>query len=66
MKFIVTTKQYEFAHNKRPRGTGAWAFYFDSHEDIWFAPGMLTYAEALKKAKEEAAKRKATVITVAS
>jgi hypothetical protein len=43
MKSHIETRQYEFAHGRKPRGTGHWAFHPNfgvdscSPEIFWFA-----------------------------
>jgi hypothetical protein len=33
MRPTFSSTQYEFAHGKKPRGFGAWAFFFDRNAD---------------------------------
>ena len=65
MKTQVNTRPYEFAHGKKPRGFGSWAFTFDNDETPWWAPTS-TYGDAIKAARAEAAKRNARDVTVCS
>jgi hypothetical protein len=51
-----STRDFEFAHGKKPTGLGYWAFIFDGNrsvEPFWFY-GKYSAAKvaALKKAKE--------------
>jgi hypothetical protein len=65
------TRDYELAHGCKPRGEDSWAFFFDARPDrrtfnkAWFADGFLTYGEAKKQARDEAARRRATRVYVA-
>ena len=47
MTIEIETRAYEFAHGKKPRGIGHWAFdltnQHDRTETIW-APGQMTSA----------------------
>jgi len=66
-KPTVSTARYEFAHGKKPRGTGMWAFFFgqnDSVEDAFWHRG--TYAEAKAAAVAEASKRGFSRVSVGS
>lgn len=64
MTVEVGTSQYEFAHGKRPRGRGQWAFIMCGQ--TMFAPGgQQTYAEAKKWAQHAAAEFKASRVEVA-
>jgi hypothetical protein len=37
MSIEISTTEYEFAHGKKPRGSGQWAFFFDRNpEPMWF------------------------------
>ena len=66
MKTEVHTRHYEFAHGKKPRGYGSWAFTFgDDDADMWWAPAS-TYGDAVKAARAEAKKRNARDVTVMS
>jgi hypothetical protein len=63
----VNVAPYAHSHGKPPRGRGYWAFAFDGKndiDDVWFAPGNLTYAEAKKAALAQAKKIKAKTISV--
>lgn len=65
MAIRINTTEFEFAHGRKPRGRGSWAFCFgSSDEPVWapggdgfFAGGALTYGEAAKWARVEAARR---------
>jgi len=62
---IVRTEQYEFAHGKKPRGYGAWAFMINGQLKSFVG----VYGEALKMAKlfaRERLKDRNAVITVQS
>jgi len=65
----IETRQFEFAHGKKPRGIGQWAFRFNgpnSKTTSEFAPGNLSYAEAKKWALRRAKEFGAYRITVLS
>lgn len=71
--FQVITTNYKFVHGKEPRGVGQWAFGLTNKGggmkviddvDIWWAPGMRKFSDALKAAKIEAKRRGASVIYV--
>ena len=47
---IISTESYEFAHGKRPRGYGLWAFKING--SLEFFQG--TYGNTVKMAKEYA------------
>jgi hypothetical protein len=52
LKFVDTT-EYEFAHGKKPRGYGRWAFLMACNKmDVVFYTGK--YRDCLKKAKAKA------------
>ena len=54
MKHRIETSSFEFAHGKKPRGTGCWAFDFhkaDRSVETRFAPGMVSFADARKWAE---------------
>lgn len=63
MKPRVETRRYESTHGHKPRGRGQWAFFLG--EQLWFAPGCLSYGEARKRALQQAGQVEATVVTVA-
>jgi hypothetical protein len=67
MTVYVNTREYEFAHGKRPRGEGGWAFFFNPRAEVgtacWFTG---TYAEARKAAVAEAKRRGAPEVWVGS
>lgn len=51
----VETSGYEFAHGKKPRGRGGWAFAVDGNDDLdalLWTQG--TYGEAVREAKAKA------------
>jgi hypothetical protein len=56
MAVHFSTRDFEFAHGKKPKGLGNWAFFFDGNRSVapfWFY-GMYSSAKvaALKKARE--------------
>jgi hypothetical protein len=56
MKIEVDTSEFEFAHGKKPRGRGGWAFGFTRRatlEDLYWTHNA-TYSEATKLAKAKA------------
>lgn len=58
MRVEFNTTTYEFAHGRKPRGDGMWAFFFNGESNaansFWHSG---TYAAAKEAAKQEAAKR---------
>jgi hypothetical protein len=61
----VSTTQYEFAHGRRPRGRGDWAFFFDgSSEPFWVCD--VSYSEARQHAVRVARDRQVCRVEVAS
>ena len=65
----IETRQFEFAHGKKPRGVGQWAFRFNgpnSNASTEFAPGTLSYAEGKKWARLRAKELRAYSVTVLS
>lgn len=66
----VSTRLYERAHCKAPRGKGQWAFSIgttDAYDDVtkaWWTDGARTYTQAVNEAKAEAQRRGAKVIYV--
>lgn len=58
----VDTSSYKRTHMKEPRGEGMWAFEIKGK--TVFTPGSMNYSDAVKWAKEEAAKEKASLIKV--
>lgn len=64
MTVEVSTSQYEFAHGKKPRGRGHWAFIIAGQ--TMFAPGgQQTYADAKKWAVIAAGEFKQSRVVVA-
>ena len=65
----VSTATFEFAHGRKPRGTGSWAFYFDGDDSLdamfWASP-YGTYSAAKRQAVAEAKRRGASSVAVAS
>ena len=57
-KVRVSTREFEWAHGRKPKGTGNWAFHFKNdagttvHTEFWF--GQFTFARrcAVDAAKE--------------
>jgi len=59
----VSTTEYEFAHGKKPRGYGRWAFLLACNkQDIVFYTGK--YSDCLKQAKAQAKSCGYTAIAV--
>jgi hypothetical protein len=64
----ISTENYEFAHGKKPRGTGMWAFDF-RRNGAWtteFAPLSWTYSQAASWARLEGRRMGADYIQAAS
>lgn len=61
-KTEVRTEQFEFAHGRRPRGRGIWAFRLTGRPDPFWATG--TYTDAKRAAQDEAARIGATRVEV--
>lgn len=64
----IQTENYVFAHGKKPRGVGMWAFDF-GRAGAWtteFAPHQMAYSEAAAWAKKFAKQLGATRVSVAS
>ena len=57
----VHTRIYEFAHGRKPRGTGGWIFCNSPYPDRVYSPTFLqfigTYTHAKQMAVAEAARR---------
>jgi hypothetical protein len=69
MTVEFNTRDYEFSHGRKPRGTGTWAFFFGNRTerpiaDAWWAEGTVTYGEAKKQAAAEARRRNVSVVYV--
>lgn len=66
-----SSRYYQLAHGKAPRGYGSWAFYFDASaatapsDQAWWAPAGM-FGEAKRAAVAEAKRRGASRIEVAS
>jgi hypothetical protein len=58
----IDTTPYRTTHAKEPKGNGKWAFEING--ETVFVPNAMSYADALKWAKEEATKAKAVKIKV--
>lgn len=56
---------YEFAHGRKPRGVGYWAFFSNDKKGTTFWH-FGSYTDAKKAAVEDAKKNGATVIKVGS
>jgi hypothetical protein len=61
----VSTAQYEFAHGRKPRGTGDWAFFFDGDRAPFWVVGV-SFTEARKHAVTVAAERGVSRVEVGS
>jgi hypothetical protein len=68
MNVEVNTREYEFAHGRRPSGRGSWAFSFCRNETdtakLFWVNGL--YREAKKQAVQEAKRRGALEVVVCS
>jgi hypothetical protein len=64
MTVDVSTTNYEFAHGKKPRGYGYWAFYFGSDPEPHFYTG--SYGEAKKAAVADAVAKGHPFVAVGS
>ena len=65
---MVSTREYEGSHGRKPRGFGHWAFWMgrdtsDIDKAMWFS-GM--YTDAVRQAKQKAQELGVSVITVGS
>ena len=58
------TTGYEFAHGRKPRGYGTWAFDFGRGAE--FIPGSMTYGDARKAATAIAKERGVAHVEVCS
>jgi hypothetical protein len=68
-KMRCFTERYEFAHGRRPRGRGNWAFTFEgghAHGEIFRATSGLTFSEARREAERKARRHEARGIHVES
>lgn len=54
-KVEINTSEFQFAHGRKPRGKGLWAFYLPDDPDPAFFNGL--YSEAARQAKVLAAER---------
>jgi hypothetical protein len=63
----VNTIDFEFAHGKKPRGRGSWAFSFEGRNSapVWI-PGSMLYTDARKAAVVLARALRVSVIHVCS
>ena len=62
-----STREYEFAHGREPRGRGIWGFTFgDANEPPWLTPRAMTYTEARKWARDFARANGRTSVSVCS
>lgn len=65
MSVRIDTTEFEFAHGRKPRGRGSWAFCFGSSDEPVWAPGgegfvagaSCLYGEAAEWARAEAERR---------
>jgi len=73
-KIAIDSHRYEMSHMHKPRGRGAWAFYFagdaTNGTETWWARAptgivSMTFAEARRLALHEAARRGAHTLFVA-
>lgn len=64
MAIEIRTSEYVFAHGKKPRGWGSWAFFFDNVTEPYFFQGL--YGNAKKMAIAFAVTKGYTVIRVGS
>jgi hypothetical protein len=64
MAIQFNTTEFEFAHGKKPRGYGSWAFNFGRGAE--FIPGSMTFGEARKAAVKIARERGVDVVEVCS
>ena len=66
----ISTEEYQFAHGRKPRGVGNWAFYFGRTgsftRDPEFAPCMMSYSAACQWAKQQARQLGCEIIIVGS
>jgi hypothetical protein len=60
LKHTVSTREYQLAHGKKPRGRGTWHFRFsvgvghEWDEELWVARGDRYYSDAKKQAIQHA------------
>lgn len=56
MTTTIQTTRYQFSHGATPRGTGRWAFDFETiaGRQTQFAPTEMTFAAAKKWATQQA------------
>jgi hypothetical protein len=57
----VNTREFEFSHGKKPRGSGFWIFFFDNARTFTFAG---KYGDAVRAAKIEARQQEVYEIKV--
>lgn len=52
---------FEWAHGRKPRGTGMWGFGFGRRaptvSEAWFTPTSVNFTEAKRQARAEAKRR---------
>jgi len=67
MNILVDTVDFQFAHGRKPRGNGSWAFFFKRNADVddafWFYG---TYADAKRAAIAHAKANGKTIVYVGS
>jgi len=65
MRVNVSTSKYEWAHGRKPRGVGYWAFFFGGKkfETFWH---FGSYTEAKVAAVAEAKRKKVATMEVGS
>lgn len=61
----IETREYEFAHGKKPRGFGNWAFIFDGQRETPFFQ-LGKYSDACRMARAYAVARNFRRIEVGS
>lgn len=66
MKIEVSTSAYEFAHCKKPRGIGAWAFELICKDRVVTVFHRGSYSECVKRAQQDAKVNGAFLIKVGS
>ena len=64
MAIRFETHEFEFAHGRKPRGRGLWAFEIGG-ETFW-AKGSVLFSQAKLQAAREARQRRVEVVKVLS
>ncbi len=57
MRVEFSDRPFFLSHMKSPRGVGSWAFEFEDSVEPWFAPSLLSFAQAKAAAVAEARRR---------